>query len=112
MVIANNQPGGIETAGREQMGVRVVAGALCGALTDLGVDDKFMEYPLFRLQPGQAALFTKMQSNASDCVIERPGKKGGRVLRTNLDNGAENHPRREFEQVNTKAITSHRRKNK
>lgn len=112
MVIEYYKPGEAKTAGTGLMGVRVAAGTWCGVLNDLVFDDKFMKHSLSRLKPGQAALFTMMQSNASDSVIERPGEKGGRVLRTNLDNGAKNHLRRAFQQALTKAITSHRRKNK
>ena len=49
------------------------------------------------LQPGQAALFMMVRTNASDKVIERLGEHGGRVLRTNLDTDAENHLRKAFE---------------
>lgn len=83
------------------------AGALSGALGDYGIDDTFMKDVASVLQPGQAALFMMMRANASDRVIERLGKKGGRVLRTNLDSDAERHLRRAFEQAHAKEVASH-----
>lgn len=75
------------------------AGALSGALTDYGIDDKFMKEVSTILQPGQAALFMMVRTNASDKVIDRLGEIGGRVLRTNLDTDAESHLRQEFDKA-------------
>ena len=75
------------------------AGALSGALTDYGINDEFMKDVGSVLQPGQAALFMMVRTNASDKVIERLGEHGGRVLRTNLDTDAENHLRRAFDEA-------------
>ncbi|ETA50564.1 DUF1269 domain-containing protein [Ponticoccus alexandrii] len=75
------------------------AGALSGALTDYGINDDFMKGVGSVLQPGQAALFMMIRTNASDKVIERLGEHGGRVLRTNLDTDAENHLRRAFDEA-------------
>ena len=75
------------------------AGALSGALTDYGINDDFMKGVGSVLQPGQAALFMMVRTNASDKVIERLGEHGGRVLRTNLDTDAENHLRRAFDEA-------------
>ena len=75
------------------------AGALSGALTDYGINDDFMKDVAHVLQPGQAALFMMMRTNASDKVIERLGEHGGRVLRTNLDTDAEDHLRRAFDEA-------------
>jgi uncharacterized membrane protein len=38
-----------------------------------------------------------MRTEASDRVIERLSKKGGRILRTKLDSDAENHLRNHFD---------------
>ena len=83
------------------LGVAVGAGtgALSGALTDYGINDDFMREVSDVLQPGQAALFMMMRTNASDRVIERLGEHGGRVLRTNLDTDAENHLRQAFDEA-------------
>ena len=81
------------------LGVAVGAGtgALSGALTDYGINDDFMKDVAGVLQPGQAALFMMVRTNASDRVIERLGEHGGQVLRTNLDTDAENHLRQAFD---------------
>ena len=86
------------------------AGAISGALTDYGIDDKFMKDVATILQPGQAALFMMVRTNASDKVIERLGEKGGRVLRTNLDSDAENHLRRAFESAHRAETSAHEEK--
>lgn len=83
------------------------AGALSGALTDYGVNDQFMKHVSAILQPGQAALFMMVRTNASDRVIERLGKKGGRVLRTNLDSDAENHLRKASENAHAEETVAH-----
>lgn len=86
------------------------AGAISGALTDYGIDDKFMKDVATILQPGQAALFMMVRTNASDKVIERLGEKGGRVLRTNLDSDAENHLRQAFETAHRAETGAHEEK--
>lgn len=75
------------------------AGALSGALTDYGINDDFMKEVASVLQPGQAALFMMVRTNASDRVIAQLGEHGGRVLRTNLDTDAENHLRQAFDEA-------------
>lgn len=73
------------------------AGAISGGLSDYGIDDDFMKDVSGALQPGQAALFMMMRAQASDRVVERLSKKGGRILRTNLDSDAENHLSNHFD---------------
>ncbi|WP_282128859.1 DUF1269 domain-containing protein [Roseobacter litoralis] len=73
------------------------AGAISGGLSDYGIDDDFMKDVSGALQPGQAALFMMMRTEASDRVVKRLSKKGGRILRTNLDSDAENHLRNHFD---------------
>jgi len=79
------------------MAVGAGAGALSSGLSDYGIDDHFMKDVSGALQPGQAAMFIMMRTEASDRVIERLGKKGGQILRTNLDTDAENHLRKYFD---------------
>ncbi len=79
------------------MAVGAGAGALSAGLSDYGINDDFMKEIAGALQPGQAALFMMMRTEASDRVIERLGTKGGRILRTNLDTDAENHLRNHFD---------------
>jgi len=64
-------------------------GALSGALSDYGINDKFMKEVAEVLQPGQAALFMMVRQHASDKVIDRLGAMGGRIIRTNLDTSKE-----------------------
>lgn len=78
-------------------------GALAGKLSDYGINDKFMKEVSGTLQPGQAALFMMMRTQATDRVIERLGMKGGHVLRTNLDSNAEDHLRRAFNLAHAEA---------
>lgn len=80
------------------------AGAISGALSDYGIDDHFMKEISGVLQPGQAALFMMMRTEASDRVIDKLGSKGGRILRTNLDSDAENHMRQHFDAAQAKLI--------
>jgi uncharacterized membrane protein len=72
------------------------AGAVAGALSDYGINDQFMKDVSGVLQPGQAALFMMVRTEATDRVITSLGMKGGHVLRTNLDRNAEDHLRRAF----------------
>jgi uncharacterized membrane protein len=79
------------------MAVGAGAGALSGGLADYGINDDFMKEVSGALQPGQAALFMMMRTEASDRVLERLGRQGGKILRTNLDTDAENHLRNHFD---------------
>ena len=83
------------------------AGALSAALADYGIEDEFIKHVSASLQPGQAALFMMMRTEASDKVIERLGAKGGRILRTNFDSDAENHLRKHFEMARTDMAQKH-----
>ena len=86
------------------------AGALSGALTDFGINDKFMKDVANVLQRGQAALFMMVSATASDRVVERLAEKGGRILRTNLDRDAESRLRQEFEQAHARETAFHEEK--
>ena len=79
------------------------AGALGAAFSDYGIDDTFMKGVAETLQPNQAALFMLVRPVASDRVIERLGKTGGRILRTNLDSGKEAALRAAFEAAHARA---------
>ena len=60
------------------------AGALSGKLTDVGIDDKFMQELGEMLTPGTSALFVLVRKATPDKVLE--GLKGfkGKVLKTSL----------------------------
>lgn len=78
-------------------------GAVAGALTDYGINDKFMKDVASVLQPGQAALFILANRASSDRVIEKLGAEGGRVLRTNLDTSQEQKLREAFDRARQQA---------
>ncbi|QEL24014.1 DUF1269 domain-containing protein [Bosea sp. F3-2] len=65
------------------------SGALGGALTDYGVDDKFMKDLSSSLQPGNAALFVLVKKVTGDKVLEAIRGTGGTVLKTSLDHTQE-----------------------
>lgn len=65
------------------------AGALGGAMTDFGVDDKFMKSLTESLQPGNAALFLLIGKMTADKVFDDLRGVGGTVLRTSLDRSKE-----------------------
>ena len=61
------------------------AGALSGALTDIGVDDNMAKQIAASLQPGNAALFLLVRKMTADKVLEALKGTGGLVLKTSLD---------------------------
>lgn len=74
------------------LGVAVGAGsgALAGALTDVGVNDKFMKgLAAENLQPGQAVLFVLVRKVTGDKVLDALRGVGGTVLQTSLDHTRE-----------------------
>jgi len=66
------------------MAIGGAAGAAGGALTDVGVDDKFMKELGDKLQPGNAALFVLVRSATPEKVVPRIREYGGEVLQTSL----------------------------
>jgi uncharacterized membrane protein len=74
------------------LGVAVGAGsgAIAGALTDVGVDDKFMKgLATDDLKPGEAVLFVLIRKVTGDKVLAELKGVGGRVLKTSLDHTRE-----------------------
>jgi uncharacterized membrane protein len=70
------------------LGVAVGAGsgALAGALTDVGINDRFMkDLATEDLQPGEAVLFVLVRKVTGDKVLAELKGVGGRVLQTSLD---------------------------
>jgi Protein of unknown function (DUF1269) len=56
-----------------------------GALTDIGINDKFMKETAAAIQPGTAALFVLVRRVTADKVLEGLKDEGGTVLKTSLD---------------------------
>lgn len=65
------------------------AGALGGAVSDFGINDRFMKDLAEALQPGSAALFLLVRKMTADKVFEDLQGVGGTVLRTSLDHTKE-----------------------
>lgn len=65
-------------------------GAIAGALTDVGVNDKFMKSIASEdIKPGEAVLFVLVKRVTGDKVLEQLKGVGGRVLQTSLDHTRE-----------------------
>jgi uncharacterized membrane protein len=64
--------------------VGTAAGAVSGALTDVGIDDKFMKELGAALQPNSSALFVLVRKATEDKVTPELGRFGGKLLRTSL----------------------------
>lgn len=71
------------------MAVGAAAGGAAGAMTDLGVDDKFMKELGEQLTPGAGALVVLVRESTPDKVLPRVSRYGGRVVHTSLSNEAE-----------------------
>jgi uncharacterized membrane protein len=60
------------------------AGAISGALTDIGIDDNFIRELGNTLEPGTSALFILVKKSTPDKVLDDLRKFEGKVLRTSL----------------------------
>jgi uncharacterized membrane protein len=60
------------------------AGAVSGALTDVGINDKFMKDLAETMTPGSSALFVLVRKVTPDKVLEQLQGTGGKVLQTSL----------------------------
>ena len=60
------------------------AGAISGALRDVGIDDNFMKDLGETLKPGTAALCVLIRHMTPDKVIEEVRQFGGTLIKTNL----------------------------
>src|SRR6516225_7313014 len=69
--------------------IGAAAGAVSGALTDVGIDDNFMKSLGETLKPGTAALCVLVRHMTSDKVIEEIRKFGGTLIQTNLSHEKE-----------------------
>ena len=64
-------------------------GAIGGALTDVGINDRWMTEVATAIQPGTAALFLLIRKVTADKVLEALRGEGGTVMRTSLDHTKE-----------------------
>jgi uncharacterized membrane protein len=72
------------------MAVGAAAGGASGALTDIGVDDKFMKDLGANLGEGGAAVIVLVRRSTPDKVIPRIKEYGGHLLQSSLSQEAEN----------------------
>jgi len=66
------------------MAVGAGAGAISGALTDVGINDKFMKDLAAGLKPNSSALFVLVRRSTPDKVLEHLQGTGGTVLKSSL----------------------------
>jgi len=71
------------------MAIGAAAGGISGAVTDLGIDDRFMKELGESLPEGGAALFVLVRKVTPDKVIPRISGYGGRVIQSSLSSEAE-----------------------
>jgi len=67
------------------MAVGATAGAVSGALRDVGIDDKFMKELAEGMPAGSSALFVLVRKSTPERVLEEIKGTGGKVLRTSLN---------------------------
>jgi uncharacterized membrane protein len=70
-----------------------VPGGAAGALTDVGIDDRFMKKLGRSLTPGGAALILLVRKVAPDKVLPHIQRYGGEVIQTSLDEETESQLR-------------------
>ena len=71
------------------LAIGATAGGVSGALTDIGIDDKFMKELAGQMKPGSSALFILVRSATPDKVLEEIKGTGGHVLKTSLSHDDE-----------------------
>jgi uncharacterized membrane protein len=71
------------------MAVGAASGGAAGALSDMGVDDKFMKDLGEQLQPGSAAIIVLVRESTPDKVLPRISPFGGHVIHSSLSDEAE-----------------------
>ena len=71
------------------LAVGASAGAVSGALTDVGINDNFMKELAGTMQPGNSALFILVRRATPDKVLVELKGTGGKVLKTSLSHDDE-----------------------
>jgi uncharacterized membrane protein len=79
------------------------AGAISGALSDVGIDDGVMKKLAETLKPGTAALCVLIRSMTADKVVEEIQKFGGTVIKSNLSHEDESKLRQALAAVQATA---------
>jgi uncharacterized membrane protein len=86
--------------------IGAAAGAISGALRDVGIDDNFMKELGATLKPGTAALCILVRQMTPDKVVEELQKFGGTLIKTNLCNENEAKLRAALAEVQKSAEVS------
>ncbi len=79
------------------LAVGAAAGGVAGALTDVGIDDKFMKELAQRVQPGSSVLFVLVRQATPDKVLGELERYDGHVLHTSLSHEDEQRLRQAVE---------------
>jgi uncharacterized membrane protein len=66
--------------------VGAIAGGISGALTDLGIDDNFIQEVGSTIAPSTSAIFVLVRKATPDKVLEDLSRFEGKVLKTSLSN--------------------------
>ncbi len=69
--------------------IGAASGALGGAFSDYGINDRFMKDVAASIDPGDAALFVLVRRMTEDKVLTEIKAFGGKVLKTSLDGSKE-----------------------
>jgi uncharacterized membrane protein len=69
--------------------IGAASGAIGGALTDIGINDRWMKEVAAAIQPGTAALFLLIRKVTPDKVLDGLRGEGGTVMHTSLDHTKE-----------------------
>jgi uncharacterized membrane protein len=86
--------------------IGATAGAISGALKDVGIDDGFMKQLGETLKPGSAALCVLIRQMTPDKVLEEIQKFGGTLIKTNLCNENEAKLREALASAQKSAVVS------
>ena len=62
------------------------AGAVSGALSDVGINNNFMKELAATMHPGSSTLFVLITKSTPDKVLEELQGTGGKILKTSLSN--------------------------
>ena len=65
------------------------AGAVSGALSDVGINDKFMKDLADNMNQGSSALFVLVRKATPDKVLDELKGSGGKILKTSLSHDDE-----------------------
>ncbi len=71
------------------MAVGASAGAVSGALTDVGINNKFMKELAAHIEQGSSVLFVLVRKSTPDKVLEELKGTGGTILKTSLSHDDE-----------------------